>query len=121
MRSADLLVKTDFRVASAHFGYYSLFLLLKHLLDKLGLSYQEQDKWKNEADSHQRIKNEALSRIGLSSLRDKNDYFVFYNAVEMMRKKADYKPVPISESQLKINIENAHQFHDGIVKHFNLQ
>ena len=39
-----------------------------------------------------------------------NDYFVWYNKLQMMRRQADYKPDAIEDSLLKENLNTAKEF-----------
>jgi len=117
---AEILIDNKFALSSAHSAYYSVFLLIKYMLaHNFSLSYAQQDELtRNGKDSHKILSDRALECMATQDQETGSDYFVWYNKLKMMRKKADYKPVEIDDSLLMTNLTTAKDFMKSVDVHF---
>lgn len=101
---------------SAHFSYYSIFLLIKYLLNHyMGDSYAHQESESGGKDSHKILSNKALNELAKKDSVNANNYFSYYNHLNLMRKKADYSVVIISKATLQNTYDYAKTFFDNSV------
>lgn len=108
---AELLINNGLCKPSAHPAYYSAFLALKYVLAHFySIDYAQQDEMINQKDSHKLLSNKALPLLVKDDGKTGNDYFVWYNKLQKMRRQADYKPDAIEDSLLKENLNTAKEF-----------
>lgn len=108
---AELLINNGLHKPSAHPAYYSAFLALKYVLAHFySIDYAQQDVMTSQKDSHKILSNKALPFMVKDDGGTGNDYFVWYNKLQMMRRQADYKPDAIEDSLLKENLNTAKEF-----------
>lgn len=120
--TAELLINKGLPATSAHPAYYSVFLLMKYLLAHFGpISYSDQEVLTNGKDSHGVLSKEALKFLSANDVITRNDYFVWYNKLKKMRKRADYTPGVIEEWELKDNLDIAKKFIKSADSHFKIQ
>lgn len=121
LKASDSLVNGTCDIASAHPAYYSLFLLTKYVLSaRLGCTYVEQDVYKDDKDSHNKLQGLFFKKLASVPDFEINDYLVKFNTVRKLRRLADYKPDEIPHNHLENNNKEAHRFVEGLNQQFNL-
>ena len=117
--TAEILLDNGLLLSSAHPAYYSSFLLMKYLLAHyFSVDYAQQEALTKNKDSHKILSNLALPTMAAKDAETGNDYLVWYNKLKMMRRKADYKPVEIEDSQIRDNLTTAKSFMKSVDMHF---
>lgn len=117
--TAELLLDNGLPLTSAHPAYYSVFLLLKYVLAHFcSIDYVKQDELTSGQGSHREIADRALPYLIANDAEVANDYKVWYNKLEMTRRKADYRPVELKESQIRDVLNAAKSFKENVEKHF---
>lgn len=121
LAAADCLVKSVWYEASAHSAYYSIFLLSKELLNlHFGIGYDEQMNLVNGTKSHQKFIKKFIECLNTIPDFEPNDFVQWFNQTNMLRNKADYKPISLSQHVFENNVKIAHDFADGINGKFKL-
>lgn len=117
--TAEILLENGLPLSSAHPAYYSVFLLLKYILAHYcSIDYIEQNKLASNQGSHREIADRALPYLVANDVEVASDYRVWYNKLEMIRRKADYRPVKLKETQIRDVLNVAKSFKDNVEKHF---
>lgn len=117
--TAEFLLDNGLPLTSAHPAYYSVFLLLKYVLAHFcSIDYVKQDELTSGQGSHREIADRALPFLVSNDAEVANDYKVWYNKLEMTRRKADYRPVELKESQIRDVLNAAKSFKENVEKHF---
>lgn len=121
LAAADYLVGGNWYEASAHSAYYSIYFLSKELLSsRFGIGHDEQKKLVNGPLSHQKlikIFTECLSKV---PDLEPNNFVQWFHKTNMLRNKADYKPVKLSKHIYEENVKDACDFAKGINDVFKL-
>lgn len=102
-RSSQILLNQSFFSSSVHCSYYSCVQIMKHIL------LQIDNKTENDIYEEQRANDnnlhEYLINYFVNKLRDNNLYSTYRNSIgrltelKLLRNKADYKEIVISESE----------------------
>ena len=115
-----LLEHGGVEVTSAHFSYYSVFLLMKYLLHHyMGDCYENQEQETKGRDSHKILSDKVLLNLASSDVTNVNDYITFYNHLNNIRRKADYVNEPIPQAVLEKSKDNAQEFFDKSSQLYN--
>ena len=121
LTAADILVDGDLYEASAHSAYYSIYLLSRELLSSwFRVGYEEQKNLVNGSKSHQKFFKKFTECLNNIPDFEPNDFVQWFSQTNMLRNKADYKPVNLSKDHYKKNVELAHDFAKGINDVFKL-
>lgn len=116
---AELLLNKNLHSTSAHPAYYSVYLLMKYILAHyMSTSYAAQDDLARSKDSHKVVSQIVLPYLKNVDPKTGNDYFVWYNNLKMMRRKADYRPASIDVMNLSENLDYAKAFMGCVSNHF---
>lgn len=121
LAAADCLVGGDLYEASAHSAYYSIFLLSKALLNAhFGIGYDKQNAEFKGPKSHQHFFNLFAKCLNTEPGFEANDFLQWFNQTNMLRNKADYKPIALSKSLFEKNVSYAHSFSEGVIQFFKM-
>lgn len=121
LTAADCLVRSDWYEASAHSAYYSIFLLSKELLNlRFGIGHEEQQSLVKGPKSHQKFIKKFTECLNAIPNFEPNDLVQWFNQTNMLRNKADYKPIKLPQPVFENNVKFAHDFADGINDKFKL-
>ena len=118
---AEMLVTEGLFNSSAHPAYYSAFLSLKFVLAHFcSIDYKRQDVMSRGKDSHKILSEKALPFMVEYDSVTRNDYLVWYNKLNKMRKSADYKPDDIKNELLVENLNIAKLFMQHVDSYFKI-
>ena len=121
LAAADCLVGGDWYEASAHSAYYSIYFLSQELLSSyFGIGLDEQKNLVNGPRSHQRFIRKFTECLNTVSNFEPNDFVQWFNQTNMLRNKADYKPVKLQQRIYESNVKYARNFAKGINDNFKL-
>lgn len=122
LAAADCLVGGNWYEASAHSAYYSIYLLSKELLySRFGVEYEEQKILVNGPKSHQKFIKRFTECLNSVTNFEPNDFVQWFNQTNMLRNKADYKPVKcLKRKDYEDNLKLAHDFVRGVNDNFKL-
>lgn len=111
LSASDGLILCPYKVPSAHLSYYSMFQRTKFVLNhKMGLPYVKQEEISKKKNSHGVLISEFAKRLILLNIKDPNMYIEAINKARMIRNKADYKSVLLTEEKLKEQNKSAHDY-----------
>lgn len=109
LSAAKLLIDNNMFTASVHCSYYAGFQMSKYILAHYcNISYTRQEEEAKGKDSHFYIMNELSDSLSSINRFYYIDYNKYYNALKMLRKKADYSEIFITdhEAQKAYNYAN---------------
>ena len=121
LAAADCLVRGNWYEASAHSAYYSIFFLSGELLSThFGIGHDEQKILVNGPKSHQKFIQKFTECLNTVPNFEPNDFVQWFYQTNMLRNKADYKPVKLPRLVYEDNVECARDFAKGINDYFEL-
>ena len=121
LAAADCLVGGDWYEASAHSAYYSIYFLSQELLSSyFDIGRDEQKILVNGPKSHQKFIKKFTECLNTVPNFEPNDFVQWFSQTNMLRNKADYKPVKLQKRIYEKNVQYARDFAEGINNNFQL-
>lgn len=119
--AADLLIEKNMLTASVHCSYYSGFQFSKFVLSHCcGIDYETQEKESSGRDSHYYVMDKTQKNLSYMNRFYGIDYNNYYSTLKMLRKKADYTNIEITEKEAKRACKSAKDMITLLTEKFNI-